>query len=146
MSSPFGQMLRCLGLGHPPIAWFYPVAPLPWKVRVLGELLHYYGRQVGVPFPRPVWLDLRESERMACWLATRLRAGRRVAFTQYASSGVRVAEAAARLGLSLEGVCFLCIGEPFTRAKLAAIEAVGGVAAPSYSTTETGAMGIRCAA
>lgn len=146
MITPVTQVLRAIAIGHRPIAWFYPVAPLHWRVRLLGELLHRYGRWIGCPLPRPVYLDLRESERMARWLAARLAEGRRLVFSGYTSSIVRVAEAADCLGLSLAGTLFQCIGEPFTRAKLAALEAVGALGVPSYSATEAGIMAKGCTA
>jgi hypothetical protein len=144
MTAPLKQFFRYAMLGNPPLAWFYPLAPLPWKVWLIGHYLHWYGRWLGSPLPRPVSNDLRDGDRMAHWVAERLREGRHLSLTCYASSGVRVAHAAARLGLSLEGACFFTLGEPFTAAKLAALEAVGARAIPTYSTTEAGLVASRC--
>jgi hypothetical protein len=144
MTAPLKQMFRYAKLGRQRLAWFYPIAPLPWKVWLIGHYLHWYGRWLGSPLPRPMSNDLRDSDQMAHRLAGWLREGRRLCLTCYASSGVRVAQAAARLGLSLEGTCFFTIGEPFTAAKLAALEAVGARANPTYSSTEAGLFATRC--
>jgi hypothetical protein len=145
MIGPIEQMLRRIAIGHRPVAWFYPVAPLHWRIRLLGEVLHRYGPWAGCHLPRPVYFDLRESERMARWVVARLGAGQRLVISGYGSSIVRVAEAANRLDRSLAGSLFQCIGEPFTGAKLATLEAAGARSVPSYSATETGVIGWGCA-
>ena len=95
---------------------------------------------LGRGFPAPVWVDLREPERIADWLVARLAEGRMLTLTTYASSAVRVALAAQRRGQSLTGVSFITLGEPFTPAKLQAVEAVGAHALVRYAFTEAGIL------
>jgi hypothetical protein len=57
---------------------------------------------------------------------------------------VRVADAAAALGASLDGVMFYCRSEPFTAARRRRIEAAGARAMPDYSSVELASMGFAC--
>jgi phenylacetate-coenzyme A ligase PaaK-like adenylate-forming protein len=68
-----------------------------------------------------------------------------VCVTTYASSAVRVAVAARERGIDLRGVCFITLGEPYTDAKRAVVEAAGARAVPRYAFTEGGVVGYGCA-
>jgi hypothetical protein len=145
LTAPFLPLLLYARLGHPPRGWFYPLAPLPWQVQLGGRFLQVCTRLLGRPLPGPVWADLREPGRMADWLSAQLGAGRTLTLTSYASSAVRIALAARERGQSLAGVTFITLGEPFTPAKLQAVEAVGARALVRYAFTEAGILGYRCA-
>ena len=145
LTAPFLPMLLYAKLGHPPLGWFYPLAPLPWQVHLGGRYLQLVSRLLGRGLPAPVWVDLREPERIADWLVARLAEGRRLTLTTYASSAVRIAVAAQQRGQSLAGVSFITLGEPFTPAKLQAVEAVGARALVRYAFTEAGILAYKCA-
>jgi len=145
MTAPFNQMLRYARAGRPPLAWFYPLEPLSWKIRIAGRYFQILGRLVGCPLPGPVWNDLQDPAGMAGWLGDRLAEGRSICLTAFPSSAVRVAEAAREQGLSLEGGWFIPAGEPFTPAKRRALEAVGAGVLVRYSSVETGPIGYGCA-
>jgi hypothetical protein len=68
-----------------------------------------------------------------------------VCVTTYASSAVRVCVAAAERGISLERVCFITIGEPYTEAKKRLLDAVEARALVRYAFTEGGVVGYGCA-
>jgi len=53
--------------------------------------------------------------------------------------------AAAEQGLSLERVCFIALGEPYTEAKKRLVDAVGARALVRYAFTEGGVVGYGCA-
>src|SRR5262249_35115641 len=69
-----------------------------------------------------------------------------ICVTTNASSAVRVCTAAQARGASLEKVCFITLGEPFTEAKQRAVAASGARALVRYAFTEAGIIGYRCAA
>ena len=133
-------------LAAPVRAWFYPLSPLPAAIQRGSQVISALSRLRGRPLPAPVYLALQEPERLAEWLAHSAQAGRPVCLTTYASSAVRIANAARERALSLAGVCFITLGEPFTEAKRAAVEASGARALVRYAFTEAGIIGYGCAA
>jgi hypothetical protein len=137
--------LLCAKLGQPPAGWFHPLTPLARGQRVSAAYVSALSHLTRCPVPRPRFLALDRPEEMARWLAARARAGRPVCLTTYASSAVRVARAAHERGLPLAGVAFVTLGEPFTRAKAAAIAATGARAVVRYAFTEAGILGFACA-
>ncbi len=132
-------------LGRPPISWFYPVKPLPLKMQAGSRYLAALSRLLPSRFPTPRFLDLQDPGQLAAWLTERLDEGEPVCVTTYASSAVRVCAAAGDKGLSLDGVCFITLGEPFTAAKQRAVAAVGARALVRYAFTEAGIIGYGCA-
>lgn len=138
--------LMYAGLGRVPEAWFYAVEPLAPKARAGARLLAAVARVHGVRLPTPVFHDLLDPAGLARWLAAHCRGGTPYAVTTYASSAVRVAQAAQESGLSLAGVCFVTLGEPFTPAKQQIIAATGARALVRYAFTEGGIIGYGCAA
>ncbi len=139
------QLLRLAKLGRPPVAWFHPVRPLPVKVHAGALYLSVLGHICGSAIPRPRFLDLRQPETLAAWLAERAARGQRLCVMTYASSAARVAAAATAAGRRLDGVCFVVTGEPFTASKKQLVEASGARAVVHYGMTESGAIGFSCA-
>ncbi|MBI3998790.1 MAG: hypothetical protein HY355_07120 [Armatimonadetes bacterium] len=133
-------------LARPPVAWVYPVRPLPLVAQVGGRYLAALSRLSASRLPAPAFLDLRAPGELADRLAALRRRGTPVCVTTYASSAVRVAIAAAERGIDLSGVCFITLGEPFTEAKGRLIAASGAQALVRYAFTEGGIIGYACAA
>lgn len=131
-------------LGRAPLAWFHPLRPLPPKVRAVSYYLAALGPLLGSSLPKPTFLDLQDPGRMVSWLAERLKRGRSICVTVFASSAVRIAAAAQEKGTSLNGVCFITLGEPFTDAKRRIVEASGARALVRYAFTEAGIIGYGC--
>jgi hypothetical protein len=137
-------MLLYAKLGRGPIAWFYPVEPLPTKAHLGARYLSVLGRRFGHRLPVPAFFDLQDPGRMATWLADRVAEGSSIYLTTYASSAVRVSLAAAAMRRSLDRVCFITLGEPFTDAKQEIVTASGARALVRYAFTEAGIIGYRC--
>ena len=133
-------------LGRPVLGWFYPVDGLSSRNRAVSRYIALLGRLAAHALPSPRFLDVAEPERLADWLAAHLRAGRRVCLTTFASSAVRIAAAATQRGLSLEGACFITLGEPYTGGKRQVVEAAGARTLVRYAFTEAGIIGYGCAA
>jgi hypothetical protein len=138
MTAPIRDILIYSKLRKPPSAWFYPLDPLPWKVRFAARYLATATRLVGRPVPSPVWLDLQQPSRLVHWLVRRRMPGQTVFVTTYTSAAVRLAHAAQEQGASLDGVCLITMGEPLTDAKLHALREVGARAVNRYGFQEAG--------
>ena len=139
------QLLRFARVGRPPVAWFHPVQPLSPKVRAVGSYLRIYGGLLGCSLPSPAWSDAQNPRLMATWLHQRAATRRPICLTSYASSAVRVCAAAVEGGLSLPGVCFIVLGEPFTEAKRRVIESAGAQVIVNYSAVEANTIAYGCA-
>ena len=137
-------MLIYAKLARPPIAWFYPVRRLPFQIWAGSRYLAAWGRLASSPLPTPAFLDLMDAGEMAVRLAAWVRRGKLLCVTTYASSAVRIADAAKARGIALEGVCFITLGEPFTEAKQRIIAASGGRVLVRYGITEAGNIGYNC--
>lgn len=136
--------LRQVKLGRSPLAWFYPLSPIPWKGQLGARWLAWLSSRLGRRLPAPEHLDLREPDRMMDWLVRAARHGP-VLLTCYASSMVRICRAAIERGVPLSDVCFVTFGEPFTEAKRVLVEAAGARAVSHYGFTEGGLVGYSCA-
>jgi hypothetical protein len=79
-------------------------------------------------------------------MASALARGRTPHLWTLASSAVRACQAAAALGLRLEGARFTVSGEPVTDTRLAVIRATGAMAVPRYGSIECGQIGLGCLA
>jgi hypothetical protein len=132
-------------LGSAPLAWFYPLRPLSMAVQAGTRYLALLGRLARTRLAAPTFLDLMAPGELAVRLGTWLGQGRRVCVTTYASSAVRVAEAARARGMSLDGVSFITLGEPFTEAKRRVLETVGARPLVRFAFTEAGVIGYQCA-
>ena len=143
--APFHSMLASARTGQLPIAWFYPLHPLPLVVRVAGLYLSLLSRLAGRPFPLPQRGDLDAPEPMVEWIADRLRTGKPLMVRTMPSTGVRTAIAAVEAGTSLRGLTFLLGGEPVTEARRRQIEAAGAQVIVLYSSVELIGLTYSCA-
>ncbi len=166
--------LAAYGLGNAPAAVWFPEAaggvalrkiltlavaqtrPLRWFTQTAGrfsssaEPYSYYlglragARSRGVRLPYPTYVPFGEESRVLWWIAEETgKLGCDVHTTP--SLALRLARAARQAGASLSRVTFITGTEPLTRAKLAAIQSVGGRALPNFSFTEFGKAAWGCA-
>jgi hypothetical protein len=143
------KLLRLAAFGVPPVRWFSPVdltraevdRRYVWSVR----LLRLGGWLAGVPLPAPEHVPHEEAIRVARWMAGALDRGP-VHLVTMTSCAVRVCQAAAAAGLSLDGATFSLSSEPTTAARLQAICRVGARAQIFYATVEAGIVGLGCLA
>ncbi len=137
-------ILQYTKAGRAPVAWFYPVKPLPFSSHAIIWYLAALGKLFGYSVPTPVFLDLQDPGRMALWLAKRVREGTPICLTTYASSAVRVCAAAKPMGVDLHGVAFIVIGEPYTEARKRIVDDSGAYAVVGYGFNEAGTVGFGC--
>jgi hypothetical protein len=144
------RILKLGSLGARPDRWFSQVdaaAPgLHPRYRWSARLVRWAGALGGRPLPRPQHVSVGDPLPIARWMRERLDGGRTPHLVTFASSAVRVCEAARVAGLDLGGAQFLLMGEPVTAARLAALRAVGAAGLPRYGTIECGPLGYGCLA
>jgi hypothetical protein len=144
-TGPINHLIRLPKYGTPIAAWFYPLTPLPWSVRLGAAYLAVLARLAGHRLPLPTHADLQDPIRVVEWLAHRTERGERTCLLTPVSSAVRVATMAREHGRSLGGVTFFVRSEPCTRARREAIEASGARVVVGYGSTEISVIGISCA-
>jgi hypothetical protein len=137
-------------VGAPPVRWFTQIDPAaprlhpryPWSDRALrwGSTL------ARVPLPGPVHVPLDDPLPIACWMAEVLRCNGTPRLSTFASSAVRLCQAAAEAGIDLHGAQFTMFGESTTSARLAAVRRAGVAATPGYGSVECGIIGYGCLA
>lgn len=134
--------------GRPPARWFTPVdVSTPglspryrWGVRAMrwGSAL------AGVPLPGPTFATFGDPSPVLRWMSGELARGRMPHLWGFASTAVRICQAAADAGIDVSGARFTMGGEPTTAARRAAVEAVGAVALPRMGATETDILAFAC--
>jgi hypothetical protein len=138
------QALRFAAIAEPPARWFTQLATdaasgLPARYRWSGRLVRAACGLAGRPIPPAEVVTLRDPTPIALWLATTLASGATPHLQLYASSAVRLAEAAEAAGIDLAGAQLTLSGEPVTAARLATVRRTGLVAVPQFGSTEIGA-------
>lgn len=126
-----------------PERWFSQM-PLPMAHRPAIHYLRAAGRSFGLKLPTPEPVSFEEAAVVARWLAaTRDRSGTATLKT-FASSAVRLAEAAHRHGIDLNGCVIFTGGEPLTPRRSEYIAATGAKPFARYVATETGWIAAAC--
>jgi hypothetical protein len=142
------HILEFQAFGTPLRRWFSQLDPasagLSATYRWGERLVRAAARGAGVRLPRLDYVSLDDPLPIVRWMAGALRASRRTNLWTYASSAVRLCQAAATTGLDLEGAQFAVGGEPFTEARQATIQAVGARAYPQYGIAECGEIAFAC--
>lgn len=132
-------------LGEPLDRWFTQSRYGPSR-RAVSQALQVVAAVATrrIPVPRPTAAG--EAERVARWLDRKRREGTPALFQTTPSSAVRVAQAAHEHRLDLTGTVFLLGSEPLTPRKAEVLTRAGTIARSRYVTTESGPIGIPCAA
>jgi hypothetical protein len=145
---PLLNLLEFSCWGRPPARWFSSVDPATpalapryrWSARALG----WAGRLHRFPLPQPEHVPLERPRPIVDWLRAAVRRGQQPHLWGYASSAVRVCQAALAAGLDLAGAWFTAGGEPLTEARRALIERTGAGLVPRYGSTECDVIAYGC--
>ncbi len=136
------QILRFSGFGAYPGHWFSqidPAAPsLHPRYRWSARVMRWGSLMAGIPLPIPIHVSLEDPLPIVHWMAGVLRAGGTPHLSTFASSAVRLCQAARVAGVDLRGAQFTMSGEPTTAARLAAVRRDGVGALPQYGSSEAG--------
>jgi hypothetical protein len=149
-SVTMANLLLFSACGARPARWFSQVDPrLPGlhpRYRWSARALRWGNWLAGAPLPRPQFVPLADPLPIATWMADVLRGGHTPHLITFASSAIRVCQAAERAGLGLHGAQFTLGGEPVTQPRLAAIRQAGVEAVSWYGSSETTTIGLWCLA
>jgi hypothetical protein len=144
-AGPIDHLLRNAKFDVPIDRWFFPLAPLPLTIRVGAVYLTMLGRLAGRRFPLPAFVDLQDPAPIVAHLRDRVERDGRACLLTNVSAAVRIAAAATAANLSLAGVSFIVISEPYTEARRATIEASGARASVNYGSQEVSIIASSCA-
>jgi hypothetical protein len=135
--------------GRPPDRWFTPTdlasRGLSARYRWGARALRAGGLLAGVPLPGATWAPFDDPSPALRWIESVLASGRTPHLWTYASTAVRLCQAAAEAGIDVRGTRFTMGGEPTTAARRAVVEGAGAVALPRMGATETDILAYACA-
>jgi hypothetical protein len=139
------RLLKLSSFGAPVARWFSHVDPaVAARYRWNAWGLRWAGRVAGAALPAPEHAPLDAPLVIARWMVDTRRAGLTPYLLTFASSAVRLSQAAFEAGIDLGGAKLLLMGEPTTAARLAAIRRSGAEALPRYGSIEVGPIGYGC--
>ena len=148
-----GVMIRVLdlaSLGMRLDRWFSYVDPalpgLPRRYRWSFRTMCWGSRMAGRPIPHPVHVAPDDPLPIVRWMTSVLRAGGTPHLLTYATSAVRLSQAALAAGIDLRGARIWVGGEPLTPARAASIRQSGAEPWTRYATMESGAIAAGCLA
>ncbi len=140
--------LRFAHIGNRVQRWFSQVAEdqlkVNWERRLGTRALFLVHRMAGCPLAEPEYAGMQDAHRVAQWAAEALQDSPHCVVYTFATSAVRVCNAAEERNLNLKGAKFLVTGEPLTPQKRKEIEAVGASAIPVYGISEAGVIAAGC--
>jgi len=146
--SELAIVLRFAACGATPVRWFSQVDPdapdLHARYRWSATALRWGGLGSGVRLPRPEYVPLDDPRPIVEWMAGVLRGGGTPHLKTFASSAVRLCQAARAAGRDLAGAQITAIGEPLTRTRHDVIRDAGVRVVTEYGATESGQIGEWC--
>ncbi|MBI4523080.1 MAG: hypothetical protein HY695_04615 [Deltaproteobacteria bacterium] len=144
------RLLKMSCFGELPVRWFSQVDPaaagLHPRYRWSAKALRWGALLAAVRLPRPQHVSVDQPLAVAHWLTKALQSGRTPLLFTFASSAVRLCQAALNAGLDLSGAQFVLMGEPITESRLAVVRKAGAIGWPRYGSIECGPTGYGCLA
>lgn len=137
------NLLVHLRFRKPPVKWFSHLPGSP-RGRTSMEYIRICSRIFGTMVPIPEFTDMDHGEVVARWMEqTRCKKGICMVKT-FASSAVRIVQAALEKGIDISGNVIFTGGEPLTERRSRYLQSAGIRAFPRYVATETGLIGAAC--
>lgn len=141
-------LLRFAACGAIPVRWFSQVDPdapdLHARYRWSANALRWGSLGAGIRFPWPVYVPPEAPRPIVDWMAGVLQEGQTPHLKTFASSAVRLCQAARAAGVDLTGAQLTTIGEPLTETRHDVIRAAGAAVVTEYGSTESGQIGEWC--
>ncbi len=138
------QLLRFSGFGARPAHWFSQIDPgasdLHPRYYWSAQLMRWASLLAGAPLPFPVHVPLDDPLPIIQWIAGILESGGTPHLLTFASSAVRLCQAARTAGIAIRGAKITMSGEPTTPARLAEVRRGEVEAVPHYGNTEAGGV------
>jgi hypothetical protein len=142
------RVLEFSAFGDRPVRWFSQVpvgaAGLHPRYRWSARAIRWGSLLAGAPIPSPMHVPLVDPAPILRWLRDTIRAGHVPHLHTFASSVVRICEAARADDIDLRGAQFTLASEPTTAARLGVVQSTGAGAQPCYAITDFGIMGYGC--
>src|SRR4030095_13365514 len=101
-------------------------------------------RRFKVSVPSPQFTEIGSAERVARWMENELKERGICVVKTFASSAVRIVQAAQEEGIDIRGSFVFTGGEPLTERRSRYFQSAGVRAFPRYIATETGWIGAGC--
>ncbi len=138
------RLLTMAAAGYRRLHWFSQIDPgrkdlhprYRWSIRAL----RWGGRAAGVPMPSPTYVPQEDPSPIVRWMAEILGRGGTPHVLTFASSAVRICQAARQMGIELRGARFTMSGEPVTATRLAEVRGTGAEVMPRYGNNEVGGL------
>jgi len=130
--------------------WFARKIPVNSRIEAsyyyaVTYLLVLTARMLGHNFPKPEFIDDRGIEAIVRWVDDKRTQAKACCIKTTASNAAKIANAAYKMGISLEGTKFISGGEPFTESKHEVIKRAGATAVPRYNYGGGLTVGLGCA-
>jgi hypothetical protein len=142
------RVLEYAAFGSPAVRWFTQIdaaaAGLHPRYRWSARLLRWGSVLAGISLPRPELVPLDDPLPIARWMAELVQAGATPHLHTFASSAVRLCQAAVAGGIDLRGARMTVASEPITAARLAVIRQANAEALPYFASIECGPIGYGC--
>lgn len=131
-----------------PEKWFSQLEPgnpnVSRENRIAVQSLLWCCRLLGYPVPRPEFAGVAEAEKVARWMETATKKKTPCMVRTYASSAVRLIQAAMDKGIDIRGSVVFTGAEPLTPRRAEFIRAAQVTPLTRYVATETGLVGASC--
>lgn len=137
------NLLVQLKFRKPPDKWFSHLEGNA-QSKVAMEYLRWNCRFYGIRVPRPEFTTMTDGERVARWMHKTMQQDGCCVVKTFASSAVRIAQAAQEQGIHLNGCVVFTGGEPLTNRRHRYLQSAGIRAYPRYVATETGLIAAGC--
>jgi hypothetical protein len=142
--SDLNRILTMAAAGIRRLHWFSQVDPedrvLHPRYRWSMRALRWGGRVARVPLPSPTYVPLVDPSPIVRWMTGMLERGRTPHVLTFASSAVRISQAARQMGVDLSGARFTMSGEPITATRFAEVRRTGADVMPRYGNNEVGGL------
>lgn len=137
------NLLVHLRFRKPPVKWFSHLPGNP-RGRASMEYIRVCSRIFGTMVPIPEFADMDHGEVVARWMEQTRRKNGICMVKTFASSAVRIVQAALEKGIDISGNVMFTGGEPLTERRSRYLQSAGIRVFPRYVATETGLIGAGC--
>ena len=137
------NLLVHLRFRKPPVKWFSQL-PGNTQSRLTMQYIRWCSNRFGVSVPRPQFTEMNHAERVARWMEKERKEKGSCVVKTFASSAIRIVQAALEKGIDINGSVMFTGGEPLTERRSRYFQSAGVRAFPRYVATETGWIGAGC--
>jgi len=142
------NLLMNIKFHRPPDKWFSQLRTdgrkMSRKDRLAISNILLSCRFLGLPVPRPEFIDIAGAAKVAQWMQATIRSKGQCVLRTYVSSAVRVVQAAIENRIDISNSVIFTGAEPLTPRRAEFIKSAGVRPVARYVATETGLIGASC--